>query len=159
MKSAPVPLDELIADAVQEFRPAFAEKKISLNVHALQPAVVQGDRDSLYRVFSNLLQNALRYTDSGGSVDINMANDSGQARVSVTDTGIGMSSEDLARIFDRFYRADKSRSRAAGGSGLGLAIVKSICEYHKGSISVQSVEGKGSTFTVKLPMAAAPAIS
>jgi signal transduction histidine kinase len=159
MKVAPVQLDELIADAVQELKPAFEEKKISLTIHATQSAVVQGDRDSLYRVFSNLLQNALRYTDSGGTVEINMATNNGQTCVSVTDTGIGMSAVDLARIFDRFFRADKSRSRAAGGSGLGLAIVKSICEYHKGSISVDSVEGKGSTFIVKLPVAPVSVIS
>lgn len=157
MKLEPVNLDALVTDAVAELKPAFAEKHISMKVQSLPAAVVQGDRDSLYRVFSNLLQNALRYTDSGGSVEINMAANNGQACVSVTDTGIGMSPQDLACIFDRFYRADKSRSRAAGGSGLGLAIVKSICECHKGSISAESTEGKGSTFTVKLPLAAAPA--
>jgi len=150
-KSEPVRLNDLIAGAVDELRPAFLEKQISIQLGQLEPVIVHGDEDGLHRVLSNLLQNALRYTDSGGTVSINMDCFSDSARISVSDTGIGIAPEALPHLFERFYRAEKSRDRVAGGSGLGLSIAQAICQHHKGSISVDSQDGKGSTFTITLP--------
>ena len=99
----------------------------------------------------NLLENALRYTEEGGSVKVTLSTAGRYARLSVADTGIGIPPESLHMIFDRFYRVEKSRTRAAGGSGLGLSIVKAIVEAHGGTVGVDSELGKGSTFWFKLP--------
>ncbi|HEY9792538.1 MAG TPA: ATP-binding protein [Candidatus Obscuribacterales bacterium] len=159
MQIAAVRIDQLVFDAVEEMKPAFGEKSIAVHIEELQPAIVEGDKHSLHRVVSNLLQNALRYTDAGGTVNIKMETNGGTTSITVSDTGIGISAENLAHVFERFYRVDKSRARAAGGSGLGLSIVKAICEHHKGTICVDSTEGKGSTFVVTLPVSSVAAHS
>lgn len=153
-KNEPVALDKVVQHVVAEVKQGFAQKQISLEVSALPPLTVQGDNDALHRAVINLLQNALRYTDSGGAVTVGLAAEGGRAILTVKDTGIGIPDKSLPFIFDRFYRTDKSRSREAGGSGLGLSIVKAICEQHKGSISVESEEGKGSAFRISLPAVA-----
>jgi signal transduction histidine kinase len=103
----------------------------------------------------NIVRNALKYTDGGGRVTIGAETDEGarEIRIRVEDSGIGISAKDLPHIFERFYRADKSRSRGEGGSGLGLSIAKWIAEAHGGRISAESAEGKGSVFTIHLPTA------
>ena len=103
------------------------------------------------RVFSNLLDNAIKYTLPGGRVYVSLEDRGGQAIVRVSDTGIGISKDNMARIFDRFFRVDSSRSREIGGVGLGLSISKNIVELHGGEIELDSKLGKGSTFVVKLP--------
>jgi signal transduction histidine kinase len=112
---------------------------------------VRGEPDALYRALSNLTENALRYTDSG-HVKIGAQAAHGQVVITIEDTGIGIPAESLERLFERFYRVDKSRSRASGGVGLGLSIVKTIVEAHRGSLSVVSEVNKGTTFTVTLPV-------
>ena len=106
----------------------------------------------LQRALSNLLSNALRHTPSGGKIVLRAGRENGQIMLSVEDNGEGISPEHLPHIFDRFYRVDKARSRDTGGTGLGLSIVNQLVLMHGGSVSVQSDEGHGSTFTVELPI-------
>jgi two-component system, OmpR family, sensor kinase len=124
-----------------------------------EPTTVCGDRDRLAQLLWNLVENALRYTPGGGEVLVSLLNHGAVAELSVADRGIGISAEQLPRIFERFYRADKARSRAKGGTGLGLAIVKQIAEAHGGQVRVRSEPGEGSTFTVVLPTRASVARS
>jgi len=116
------------------------------------PIWIQADTDALRRVLLILIDNAAKYTPSGGSVGVRFEARDGFAIASVSDTGIGIAKEDVAHIFDRFWRADKARSREQGGAGLGLSIAKWIVEMHRGSIDVESEPGKGSTFHVRVPL-------
>ena len=101
----------------------------------------------------NVIDNAIKYTPRGGSVQASLIRSGRRAIIRVTDTGIGIPQADLPHVFDRFYRVDKARSRATGGTGLGLSIVKQIVALHGGTITAESEEGKGSTFTIDLPLA------
>jgi signal transduction histidine kinase len=116
------------------------------------PVPIQADGDALRRALLILIDNAVKYTPKGGSVQVNLGTRNGCAIVSVSDTGIGIAKPDLAHIFDRFWRADRARSREQGGAGLGLSIAKWIVEMHLGSIDVESEPGKGSTFHVQIPL-------
>ncbi|HEX5913267.1 MAG TPA: HAMP domain-containing sensor histidine kinase, partial [Rubrobacter sp.] len=111
------------------------------------------DVQKLYQVFLNLLDNAIKYSDSGDRVDVEIEEDDSTLRVRIRDTGVGIPKQDLNQLFERFYRVDKDRSRATGGSGLGLAISRQIVEMHGGSISVESEVDVGSVFEVRLPKA------
>ena len=102
-------------------------------------------------MFYNLIDNAIKYTPAGGDVRVELGENARFAIIKVSDTGIGIPQADIAHIFDRFYRVDKARSRETGGTGLGLSIVNQIVQLHGGQVSVQSVEDKGSVFTVTLP--------
>ena len=116
------------------------------------PAIL-GDEDRLLQVLSNITGNALSYTPQGGTVTLSARRASSEIHISVQDTGVGISAEHLPRIFDRFYRIDKSRSRQGGGSGIGLTIARALVEAHAGRIWAESPgEGMGSTFTVALPL-------
>ena len=110
-----------------------------------------GDAESLLRLFSNLIENALKYTEEGNSVTVNLKAKDNKIEVAIIDTGIGIPKDGIPHLFDRFYRVDRSRARVRGGSGLGLSIVKAIAELHGGTLNVVSAEGKGSTFTVSIP--------
>jgi len=144
-------IDQCIRDVVEEMQELFDQKPVVLLMKEMQPTIILGDPDAIQRVISNLLSNALRYTDAGGKVTVSAIQVGKAVRITVSDTGIGMSPQAVAHIFDRFYRADRSRSRALGGSGLGLSIVKSIVTGHQGAIEVKSEPMKGSEFTVILP--------
>jgi two-component system sensor histidine kinase BaeS len=115
---------------------------------AAEPVVVHADPARLRQALGNLVSNAIRHTPAGGSVSVTVH---GDATFTVTDTGSGIAAEHVPHIFDRFYRADPSRSRATGGSGLGLAITKHLVDAHGGTLDVTSTPGKGSTFTIRLP--------
>ena len=104
------------------------------------------------RLLNILLDNAVKYTPSAGNIELALETKNGNAVIAVRDTGIGISDEDQSRIFERFYRADKARSRELGGAGLGLAIAQWIVEQHRGRVIVQSTPGKGSAFLVELPL-------
>jgi len=149
-------LGRLVRHVVEEMHELFKTKSIELKADNLASINMSGDADSLKRVVTNLLQNALRYTDEGGVVQVGLENLGRQAKLTVSDTGIGIPPDSLPLVFDRFYRVDKSRSRAQGGSGLGLSIVKAIIEAHKGRIEVDSKLGAGTTFTVFLPSGQRP---
>ena len=116
-------------------------------------AILRCDPEMIRRAVSNLIENAWRYTDSGGQVKVSVSAHRGEAKLSVQDSGIGIAAAALPFLFDRFYRVDASRSSKEGGSGLGLSIVKAIVEGHGGHVSVASSAGAGSTFTVTLPSA------
>jgi len=110
------------------------------------------DEDRIEQVLTNLIDNAIRHTPQDGTVTVSLANELSYAKISVTDTGVGIPKEDLPYVFERFYKADKARTRSKGGTGLGLAITRNIVEAHGGNIKVESVEKEGTSFTFYLPM-------
>ena len=134
---------------VESFKPVFAKAGIELTAE-LEDVSCEIDREQFRHVIDNLLSNALRYTDRGGKVNVKLSAENYYALIEVSDTGIGISPEDLPNIFERFWRADESRTRITGGSGVGLAIVKATIEAHGGKISARSRKGKGTCFTVRL---------
>lgn len=151
-----VSIAEIIGIVSARLARQFEEKGVALSTHT--PTVlpdIQGDEDRLTQVLTNLIGNALQYTPGGGQVTVTAHRVGGEIRVAVKDDGIGIPAEDLPHLFDRFYRVDKSRSRAGGGSGIGLTIAKHLVEAHGGRIWVESVgAGQGSAFTFSLPIGA-----
>lgn len=148
----PVRLDLLAGEAFAHARPVAAG--LDFTMPKAEPATVKGNPDWLRELVLNLLDNAVKYTPAGGKVALSVLNRSPWAELVVADTGIGIPQDAQEKIFDRFYRVDKARSRAKGGTGLGLAIAKAIVEAHGGHFSVASELGRGSTFVVRLPLAA-----
>jgi two-component system phosphate regulon sensor histidine kinase PhoR len=149
-----VPLAELIEECGEQFAKAAAAKQIELR--ALRPAeevAVHAEEEGVRTILNNLADNALKYTSAGGRVTIRAAAHETTVALEVEDTGIGIAEQELARIFERFYRVDKARSRELGGTGLGLSIVKHLAQAFGGNVSVHSAIGKGSTFRVELPRA------
>ncbi|MDP4146918.1 MAG: ATP-binding protein, partial [Bacillota bacterium] len=130
--------------------PQWSAKSITLDV-SLQETIICGDEDLLSQVFINLLHNAIKFTPENGSIAVSLSGNENAIECKISDTGIGISPQDQQRIFERFYKADKSRDRSLGGSGLGLSIVKKIIDLHGGKISLTSEIGKGTEFTVLLP--------
>ncbi len=156
LERAPVPLLRAIRHAAAAVAPAAAEAKVTVELPADGAEVlVLGHEGRLEQVWVNLLANAVKYNRPGGSVRVETSVDAarGEACVAVRDTGQGIAAEHLPRIFERFYRVDRGRSRDQGGTGLGLAIVKHIVRAHRGRIEVESEPGKGSTFRITLPLA------
>ncbi len=146
----PVELDLLLTEVFTEMC-VLAGNKVKVHLNDIDEVIVNGDRDRLKQVLLNLVSNAIQYTPQGGDVFLSMSKIGDQARVIIRDTGPGIPAEDLPHIFDRFYRAEKSRTRSAvGGFGLGLSIVQWIVEHHGGQIKVESKEGKGTTFVIWL---------
>jgi two-component system sensor histidine kinase BaeS len=141
----------LIQSVYRPLKPNFEAKGDRLVIDMDESQVVTADVEKLHQVFTNLLTNALKFTEKG-TITVRAFTQAGYCVIDVVDTGVGIALEDQKYIFDRFYRADPSRNRASGGSGLGLAIVKSYVNAHKGEISVSSTPGQGSTFTIKLPI-------
>jgi len=155
MDLAPVRLDKLVGEALSRMRPQAERRHIALQAAGEVPGDVMADPDRLLQVLTNLLDNAIKFTPEGGRVGGGVGRGAGRAIVAVSDSGRGIPEDDLPRIFDRFYRVERSRTREAGGTGLGLAIARHIVEAHGGRISVQSRVNVGSTFTVTLPLAPA----
>jgi len=149
---AEVDLGRLITNLSTDVEVLCQEKGLSFQLGQTQDLVVKGDEARLRELFMNLLDNAIRYTPATGIVSLSLRREGQMAVVAITDTGIGIPAEDMPFIFERFYRVDKSRSRAEGGSGLGLAICRHIAEAHEGKIEVESQMGAGSTFSVWLPL-------
>jgi heavy metal sensor kinase len=147
-----VDIPELLIELAQDVDVLARDKNIRFTFIPSENLVVKGDRVKLRQLFLNILENAVRYTPDEGVITLSAAGLDGMALVSVADTGIGIPPEDLPHIFERFYRVDKARSRAEGGVGLGLAIAKYIAEVHGGRVEVSSELGKGSTFSVYLPL-------
>lgn len=148
----PVSLGEVIRDAADQIRPAAAAKTIAVSVRDAGDLRLSADQDLLLQLLLNLLDNAVKYTPSGGSVEVAWSRTGDHAEIRVSDTGPGIPPEDLPHIFDRFYRADTARSRAEGGVGLGLSISRWIAEAHGGAIRAESAPGHGAAFIVHLPL-------
>ncbi len=149
--SAPVDIRDLVLTTAKGFEKQAGDKgiKMAYGVPEGLPKVL-GDRDRLEQVVVNLLDNAIKYTPSGGTVSVAASRSGDWVRIEIKDTGIGIPSDDIPRIFERFYRVDKARSRELGGTGLGLAIVKHIIQGHNGKLLVESTPGKGSVFSFSI---------
>lgn len=147
-------LNDLVSDLVEEFSALAMASDISLttNIQVTTPISVLGNEGQLYRLVANLITNAIQYTPAGGKVIVHLKRDDHQALIQVQDTGIGIPSQEQARIFDRFYRVNSDRSRHTGGAGLGLAIAQAIVQAHQGTIQVQSEPNQGSIFSICLPL-------
>lgn len=174
LERRPVEVGHVLARVVARGRPIADARGIALSLAEGPRATVLADAERLEQAFFNLVDNAVKYTPPGGRATVSWqvvsagtagpggagdgsAGGTGQVRVAVEDTGIGIAAADRNLVFRRFYRADRARSRAEGGAGLGLAIVQSIVEAHGGGVAMESSLGHGTTFTVTLPMAAPPA--
>ncbi len=149
----PVDLGGVVSEVVATHHHAAAARGVSLAVTGSAGAAVLGDRSQLVSALSNLVDNAIKYTERDGSVRVRCAAIGDEAVLEVEDSGIGIAPAQQERIFERFYRVDKARSRGTGGTGLGLSIVRHIVANHGGTVAVASEEGRGSTFTVRLPLA------
>ncbi len=147
-----IDLGSLLPAIVDQVEPLARAQAQTISVAPIPSLRVQGDEDQLIRMIMNLLDNAIRYTPAGGRIALSCAGQGNTIVIRVQDTGPGIAAEHLPRVFDRFYRIDRGRSRAQGGSGLGLAIAQSIAQAHGGRITVESVVGQGSSFTVILPV-------
>jgi len=145
-------LEEVAHPIVASFEPQAAHKGIALELLTLRPVQVEADPDRLSQVFVNLIDNAIRHTPQGGRVKIEIDARDSDAIIRVRDNGEGIPYRDVPRIFERFYVVDRSRRRESGGAGLGLAIVKGIVDAHGGAISAESTLGRGTTFTIRLPI-------
>jgi len=156
----PLSLQEVIQRVVDLMRAEAEAKKIDLQFSApSETPLISADRNSMEGIFTNLISNAIKYTPEGGTVWVTLCEEGGFLKAAVSDTGIGIKKEDLSRIFDKFYRVKTIETRQVVGTGLGLSIVKSIVDAHLGSISVESEEGGGATFTVLLPKESNPTSS
>jgi signal transduction histidine kinase len=147
-------LAALVNTTMDQVKLLTEDKGISLVVDAPTPVMVQGDPARLKQVIVDLLDNAIKYTPAGGRITLRTRAVGQEAVLDVADTGIGIPAADLPHVFERFYRADKARSRQVDGAGLGLAIVRTICQAHGGSVDIESVEGAGTTCHVHIPLAA-----
>jgi PAS domain S-box-containing protein len=156
----PLLLQEVIQRVVDLMRAEAENKKIEIQFSAPPKlSLINADRNSMEGIFTNLISNAIKYTPEGGKVWVTLGEEGGFVKATVSDTGIGIKKGDLPRIFDKFYRVKTTETRQIVGTGLGLSIVKSIVDAHLGSISVESEEGNGTTFTVLLPKESSPAPS
>ncbi len=147
----PYRLDNQIRDLILACEPQWRDKAIDMDI-SLERLEIVADEDLLGQVWTNLIHNSIKFTPQAASIKVTLLPRDGQAEFRISDAGIGISEEDQAHIFERFYKADQSRTRSNGGSGLGLSIVKKIIDLHHGRIEVDSELDKGTTFTVSLPM-------
>lgn len=150
MPTEPVDLLAVSQEAAETLQDAAAARNVTVSVTG-QPAVLPGVRRLIYEIVYNLCDNAIKYNRDGGRVDVTVAADAGGSSITVADTGIGIAPEHQARVFERFYRVDKSHSKASGGTGLGLSIVKHAVQYHHGRIELESTPGTGTTIRVVFP--------
>ncbi len=144
-------LRDVLLSAVSDCQSLALERNITLNLVCPPDLAARVNAPLLEQAVVNLLDNGIKYSEPGSTVDLEAQSDANEVRIHVRDAGSGIPAEHLPRIFERFYRVDKARSRRLGGTGLGLAIVKHIAQAHRGTISVQSTVGKGSTFTLHIP--------
>ena len=152
MPTEPVDLLAVSQEAAENLHDAAAARNVTVSVTG-QPAVLPGVRRLIYEIVYNLCDNAIKYNRDGGRVDITVAHDAGGSSITVADTGIGIAPEHQGRVFERFYRVDKSHSKASGGTGLGLSIVKHAVQYHHGRIELESTPGTGTTIRAIFPKA------
>jgi two-component system sensor histidine kinase SenX3 len=148
-----VSVAKVIEDAVERARAAAEQHSINVSVNkAAGDLHVIGSHRQLVSAIANLLENAVKYSDAGSVVNVESRRQNGWVEIVVTDTGVGIPARDIDRIFERFYRVDRARSRDTGGTGLGLSIVRHVATNHSGEVTVRSREGEGSVFTVRMPV-------
>ena len=157
LQFAELDLAPVVRECIDLVRPLAAERQVTIEA-SLASVMMRGDRDRLSQVITNLLTNAIRYNRDGGTMQVTIISENGAAVISVTDTGIGIASDELPHIFDRFYRVDKVRSRAEGSSGLGLSISQTIVAAHGGTIVARSEPDVGTTMEVRLPIETSVAV-
>ncbi len=145
-------INAMANDVIKRLAPLAEQKNIELSLEELKAVTIDADEMKLSLAISNLIENGIKYTKEGGSVKVVIDADHQNAFISVSDTGIGIKEEEQKKVFNRFYRVDKTRDRETGGTGLGLSITHSTVLLHKGSIKLQSKESEGSTFIVRLPI-------
>jgi len=146
-------LTRLLSDLTRDLVLAASDRKLAVVTEIPEkPITAFVDADRLQQVFHNLFENAMRYTPAGGTIRVRLQASPGEARMEVSDTGIGIPEKDLPFVFERFFRSDRARRAYTGGSGLGLSIARWIVEAHKGKIAVESTVGKGTTFAVTVPL-------
>jgi heavy metal sensor kinase len=156
IERTPQELTALVTSTAEQMRLLAEEKSISIRYKVSPGVEVKGDESRLRQVVANLLDNAIKYTPEGGWVEVRVAAEHSLGVLEVADNGVGIPVDALPHVFERFYRADKARSRCCGGAGLGLSIVKAICAAHGAAIQISTVEGKGSRFRVEFPLATGP---
>jgi signal transduction histidine kinase len=152
----PVGVDALLEELYEDATILGSDKELSIELLQNDPVTVPGDASRLRRLLRSLLANAVRYTDRGGAIRIRSRRAGDRVRISLQDDGIGIPTDSQEKIFERFYRVDRARCRDHGGDGLGLPLARSIAAAHGGAIEVESQPGKGSTFTVVLPLEDGP---
>ena len=147
-----VNINEILEAVLKRLKPIAESKNIELIFESFRPVIADVDELKFASVATNLVENAIKYNNTDGTVTASLNSDHQYFYLKVTDTGIGISEENQDRVFERFFRVDKARSRETGGTGLGLAITKEIVMKHHGSIKIHSKEGEGTTFTVRIPL-------
>jgi signal transduction histidine kinase len=147
----PADVTRIAEDCIEQMRPMFTEKAVQIHLRSDGPLSAHVDPDRIAQVLRILLDNALKHTSSQGSVELRIAEAGQNIELRVRDTGTGIGPDDMPHVFDRFYRADPSRTRATGGTGLGLPIAKALVEAHDGQIQVESAPGVGTTVSVVIP--------
>ena len=153
----PVAVHAVVTEATNRVRPLAESREITVDVRGVaRRHTLRADRRQLVSAVGNLLENACKYSDLGSSVEVSSKAEAGWVEITVSDHGIGIPESDLERVFERFYRVDRARSRGTGGTGLGLAIVRHVATNHRGEVRVRSGEGEGSTFTLRLPTGSGP---
>jgi len=152
MEFAVADLTELCMNITKALRPLAEQKHIELEYNPQLTVYSKIERDRMWEAIYNVLDNSIKYTKEGGKVTMNLLKEENNVIIEISDTGIGIASEELYKIFDRFYRVDKARARETGGTGLGLSIALTAVELHGGNIKVESEEGVGSTFRIIIPI-------
>jgi two-component system phosphate regulon sensor histidine kinase PhoR len=149
-----VPLADVVDSSIQRHMAAAKERQVQIHCDPTLPEIkVRADEEGLQQIMDNLIDNAVKYSCKDGHVNVSWATNGDDALISVNDDGIGIKPEDQKRVFERFYRVDKARSRELGSTGLGLSIAKHMARAFGGSVSLESEYGRGSTFRVRLPLA------
>jgi two-component system phosphate regulon sensor histidine kinase PhoR len=151
LELAAVDTAKLAETLLRDWGPRIEQKQLNVSLTSDRPGIAWADPQACEQILSNLLDNAIKYTEPGGSIALRIGGDERNVQIAVSDTGVGIPERDLARVFERFYRVDPARSRSQGGTGLGLAIVKHLVQSLGGAIQVESQLGRGSTFSFTLP--------
>ena len=152
LKVTAIDANKMLRDIVKRLSPLAKDKDIELSFQASKDVILKGDEVKLSLAVSNLVDNGIKYTPEGGHVKVLLDADNKDCFITVQDSGIGISEEEQSKVFDRFYRVDKTRDRETGGTGLGLAITHSVIMLHNGSVKIISGENEGATFIVRLPL-------
>ena len=152
MNISQVNINALVEQILKRLRPIAAKRNIEITLESMREVTADIDEVKFSLALNNLVENAIKYNKEDGWVRVNLDADHKFFYVKVSDSGVGIPEEFCNKIFERFYRVDKARSRETGGTGLGLAITKSVVQMHQGAIKVKSKEGEGSTFTVRIPL-------